>query len=93
VWVDTRRALEESGDCIAALMAGWREADVVGDAFDLLTPAMPAPGTGRSLLGGMRFHGVEVHRTVFKTVGHAAQDLALLLALWEGLVAEGWPRP
>jgi hypothetical protein len=26
---------------------------------------------------------------MFKTVGHAAQDLALLLALWEGLQAAG----
>lgn len=77
VWLDTRNALKEAGDCVAALQAGWRAEDAMGDAFDLLGPAAPEPGTGR---------------TVFKSVGHAAQDLALLLALWEGLVAEGWPR-
>jgi ornithine cyclodeaminase len=72
VWVDTRQALRESGDCAAALAAGWREADLAGDAFDLLGTAPPAPGEGR---------------TLFKTVGHASQDLALLLELWEKLRA------
>jgi ornithine cyclodeaminase/alanine dehydrogenase-like protein (mu-crystallin family) len=77
VWLDTRNALKEAGDCRAALQAGWREDEPAGDAFDLLGPQAPPAGTGR---------------TMFKTVGHAAQDLALLLALWEVLQAE-WLAP
>ncbi len=73
VWLDTRNALKEAGDCQAALQAGWREEELAGDAFDLLGPQAPARGAGR---------------TMFKTVGHAAQDLALLLALWDGLQSE-----
>lgn len=76
VWLDTRAALKEAGDCQAALKAGWREDEPAGDAFDLLGPQAPEPAAGR---------------TMFKTVGHAAQDLALLLALWEALQAEGLP--
>jgi ornithine cyclodeaminase/alanine dehydrogenase-like protein (mu-crystallin family) len=89
VWLDTRSALRESGDCIAALTAGWRESEIMGDAFDLLGPSEPAPGTGRTLVQGVDFGGKRYYRTVFKSVGHAAQDLALLLALWEALVTEG----
>ena len=73
VWVDTRVALQEAGDCLAAKTAGWDELQLKGDLFDLLgaeppeTPqAGPAPG-----------------RTLFKSVGHAAQDLAIFIRLWE----------
>ncbi len=67
VWLDSPAALKEAGDCVAALQAGWRADQVAGDQFDLIGGAA-APPLGRSL---------------FKTVGHAAQDLALLIRLWE----------
>jgi ornithine cyclodeaminase/alanine dehydrogenase-like protein (mu-crystallin family) len=74
VWLDSPAALKESGDCIAALRAGWPAEQVAGDQFDLI--GGPAP-TGAA-------------RTLFKTVGHAAQDLALLIRLWE--LVEGGGR-
>lgn len=71
VWLDSPAALQESGDCIAALRLGWRAEAVSGDQFDLIGgPASAA-----------------TPRTLFKTVGHAAQDLALLIRLWELLRA------
>ncbi len=69
VWLDTRNALEESGDLHAAQRAGWSEALLAGDLFDLLGPG-PPPQRGEG-------------RTVFKSVGHAAQDLAILVRLGE----------
>ncbi len=66
VWVDTVVALEEAGDCQAAVRAGWSSHAVAGDLFDLL--AGPAPQAAP--------------HTLFKSVGHAAQDLAILIALW-----------
>ena len=74
-WLDTRGAIEEAGDLRAAVARGWSEARLAGDLFDLLGPgAHPERGPGR---------------TVFKSVGHAAQDLAVLIHLWERLQAEG----
>ena len=67
VWLDSPAALKEAGDCVAALASGWKAEQVAGDQFDLIGGAKPAPGG----------------RTLFKTVGHAAQDLALLIRLWE----------
>ncbi len=72
VWVDTPAALREAGDCLLAVKQGWREEEVRGDLFDLL--------------GGMT-HSPD-GPTLFKSVGHAAQDLALLIRLWELLSAE-----
>ena len=72
VWLDTANAVKEAGDLHAAVAQGWREERLAGDLFDLLgatTPPPPAPG----------------QRTLFKSVGHAAQDLALLIRLWERL--------
>ena len=84
VWLDSRRALKESGDCRAALAAGWREADVAGDLFDLLSPAD---------LGNRSSRKDSPRRgTLFKSTGHAAQDLALLIALWEAWLAEHPPH-
>lgn len=70
VWLDTANAIKESGDLHRALEAGWKESRLAGDLFALLGAAPPIPG-GR--------------RTLFKSVGHAAQDLALLIRLWERL--------
>jgi ornithine cyclodeaminase/alanine dehydrogenase-like protein (mu-crystallin family) len=72
-WLDTRGAIAEAGDLQAALRLGWREEQLAGDLFDLLGPgAQPERGPGR---------------TVFKSVGHAAQDLAVLVHLWQRLQA------
>jgi len=73
VWVDTRDALAEAGDFQAARRAGWEEDSLRGDLFDLLGPGAPPPLPG----------GPERPRTVFKSVGQAAQDLAILIRLWE----------
>jgi ornithine cyclodeaminase len=76
VWLDSPAALREAGDCLAAARAGWEPARVMGDQFDLIGGPAPAPGG----------------RTLFKTVGHAAQDLALLIRVWElngGAAASG----
>ncbi len=82
VWVDTRAALHESGDCLAAERQGWREEHLSGDLFDLLAPAVPARG------GAALSTGEQGGRTLFKSVGHAAQDLALLIHLWSALQEE-----
>jgi len=74
VWVDTRGAITEAGDLQAAIAQGWTEDRLAGDLFDLLDPGTaPERGAGR---------------TVFKSVGHAAQDLAVLIRLWERMQAE-----
>jgi ornithine cyclodeaminase len=67
VWLDSPAALKESGDCIAAQRQGWPAQAVMGDQFSLI--GAPPPSSAP--------------RTLFKTVGHAAQDLALLIRLWE----------
>jgi ornithine cyclodeaminase len=74
VWLDTRSAIAEAGDLQAALARGWTEQGLAGDLFDLLgSAAHPERGPGR---------------TVFKSVGHAAQDLAVLIHLWQRLQAQ-----
>ncbi|MBI3993024.1 MAG: ornithine cyclodeaminase family protein, partial [Candidatus Lambdaproteobacteria bacterium] len=72
VWVDTPQALHEAGDCLRAVEAGWRADALAGDLFDLLGGAPPRAAP----------------RTLFKSVGHAAQDLAILIALWRRLSGE-----
>ena len=79
VWADTPAALEEAGDFQAAIEAGWRPDRLEGDLFDLLGGGAPSPGARPREGAG---------RTVFKSVGHAAQDLAVLIRLWE-LMGEG----
>jgi ornithine cyclodeaminase/alanine dehydrogenase-like protein (mu-crystallin family) len=75
VWVDTPVALEEAGDCLAAMKRGWQpEQALRGDLFDLL--GRGATGQGVPEGGG---------RTLFKSVGHAGEDLAILVRLWESL--------
>jgi ornithine cyclodeaminase/alanine dehydrogenase-like protein (mu-crystallin family) len=82
VWLDSRQALRESGDCRAALAAGWSESAVAGDLFDLLGPDAAAPV--RRTPDGTR-------PILFKSTGHAVQDLALLAALWDVYVKEPHP--
>jgi ornithine cyclodeaminase len=80
VWVDSPNAVVESGDLLQAAQAGWRKEAVTGDLHDLLTPGYdPAPAVARSDQG----------QIVFKSVGHAAQDLALLIRLWENHGSRG----
>lgn len=64
VYVDTRDgALEEAGDLLNAIAEGaLRDADVVGDLFDLTRGGVP----GRRTYGDI---------TVFKSVGTALEDL------------------
>jgi len=71
VWLDTEGALEEAGDCRAALARGWSTERLEGNLFDLLGNA------------GGNLPREAGRRTVFKSVGHAAQDLAVLMRLWE----------
>jgi 1-piperideine-2-carboxylate/1-pyrroline-2-carboxylate reductase [NAD(P)H] len=78
VWLDTRNAIAEAGDLRAALARGWDASRVAGDLFDLLAPGAAAPAAEGA-----------AGRTVFKSVGHAAQDLAVLIRLWERLQAAG----
>lgn len=73
VWVDTPEALQEAGDGIAAVARGWDAAQVKGDLFDLLGAGAPPPSGG----GG----------TLFKSVGQAAQDLAIFIRIQELLRA------
>ena len=82
VWVDSPAALEEAGDFRAAIQSGWRPEGLEGDLFDLLGGGAPPPGAKPGKRAG---------RTLFKSVGHAAQDLAVLIRLWE-LMGEGESR-
>lgn len=75
VYIDTPAALGESGDFAAAKRIGWSEASVAGDLFDLLASDDPPPPQSTT--------------TLFKSVGEATQDLALLIHLWESIRAEG----
>jgi len=75
VWVDTPTALHEAGDLLRAKAAGWETSRLGGDLFDLLTPG---PG-GNRMAETLARSGQA--RTVFKSVGHAAQDLAVLIHL------------
>jgi len=69
VWVDTEAALTEAGDCLVARNEGWEPSALKGDLFRLLGRDGPSSPPGG--------------RTLFKSVGHAAQDLAILIRLWE----------
>lgn len=74
VWADTPVAMQEAGDALKAKAMGWEESSLRGDLFDLL-------GAGASPPAG-------VGRTLFKSVGHAAQDLAIFIRIQE-LLAGG----
>ena len=74
VWVDTVAALKEAGDCLNAEKKGWESAQYKGDLFDLLGTEPPS---------------AEETPTLFKSVGHAAQDLAILIQLWETAKEKG----
>lgn len=79
-WVDTLAAFHEAGDLIEAAKMGVKEADMQGDLFDLLG-ASSNSGAPNSASAPREGGG----RTVFKSVGHAVQDLAILIHLWEAL--------
>jgi len=68
VWLDTANAVEEAGDLQAAQKAGWRPGSQRGELGDLLR----ADHATTRDQGG---------RAIFKSVGHAAQDLAILVHL------------
>jgi len=75
VWVDTPSALHDSGDFHAALKQGWDKAQLAGDLWALLGTNSPVGANGAE------------GRVVFKSVGHAAQDLAVLTHIWQGYQA------
>ena len=85
VWVDTPAALHEAGDLLRAKAAGWDPARLGGDLFDLLASGSQATaGIARVIAkSGQK-------RTLFKSVGQAAQDLAVLTHL-HGLLQAGGP--
>ena len=72
VWLDTPQAIHEAGDCMVAQQRGWRPESAQGDLFDLLAKSPVNQGGA----------------TLFKSVGHAGQDLALLIAIWNALRLE-----
>ncbi|MCZ6556146.1 MAG: hypothetical protein O7A69_00035 [SAR324 cluster bacterium] len=74
VWVDTTGALREAGDSLAAIRQGWHQGRLEGDLFDLLGAQRAAVPSGG--------------HTLFKSVGNAAQDLAIFIHLWELLMRE-----
>ncbi len=82
VWVDTPVALEEAGDFHAAVKQGWKADALRGELFDLLADGIEhsAPPPRASGSGG---------RTLFKSVGQAAQDLAIFIRIWEELRRRG----
>lgn len=70
VYVDTRAAMRESGDIAGPLLSGvLSEADVAGDLFDLAK----RPGLWRRS---------DDEITLFKSVGHAIEDLAAAAYVW-----------
>jgi alanine dehydrogenase len=75
IWVDTRAGgLHEAGDIVMPLAAGViREADVLGDLFDLARG--PAPNRSPDDI------------TLFKSVGASIEDLAAAVAVYEAAVA------
>ena len=75
VFVDTRQsALAEAGDIITPLRDGViSEADIAGDLPGLCSGMYP----GRVSAG---------ERTVFKSVGHATEDLAAAVAVYRAAV-------
>lgn len=74
VYVDTRPGMRESGDVAQPLASGvLSEAEIGGDLFDI------ARGKVR------RSSAEEI--TLFKSVGHAIEDLAAAVAVWNRLKA------
>jgi alanine dehydrogenase len=75
IWVDTRSGgLHEAGDIVMPLAAGViREADVLGDLYDLARGQVPVRATGDI--------------TLFKSVGAAIEDLAAAVAVYEAAIA------
>ena len=72
VYVDTRAGMRESGDIAQPLATGViDEQDISGDLFDI------ARGNAR------RRSAEEI--TLFKSVGHAIEDLAAAVAVWRRL--------
>ena len=82
VFVDTRVALQESGDLVDPIRRGViGTADIAGDLFDLC----------RGKVEG-RAGSAEI--TLFKSVGTALEDFAAAIKVWRSLpVAEAGPEP
>lgn len=77
VFVDTREGMRESGDITQPMAAGiLSEATIAGDLFTLSA----APGLQRT---------ADDDITVFKSVGHAIEDLAAAITVWRALEAAG----
>jgi ornithine cyclodeaminase/alanine dehydrogenase-like protein (mu-crystallin family) len=73
VYVDTRAGMKESGDIAQPLASGvLKEADIGGDLFDLARDAGP------------RRRSVD-EITLFKSVGHAIEDMAAAVEVWRRL--------
>ncbi len=73
IFVDTREGMRESGDIAMPLASGTLpEARIEGDLFDISAAETP-----------LRTHDSEI--TLFKSVGHAIEDLAAATAVWRHL--------
>ncbi|MEJ0096755.1 MAG: hypothetical protein WDM84_00565 [Bauldia sp.] len=76
VYVDTRAGMRESGDIARPLANGViGEGDIAGDLFDI------ARGDAQRRSAG------EI--TLFKSVGHAIEDLAAAVTVWRRLAEAG----
>jgi ornithine cyclodeaminase len=78
VVVDTRAGMRESGDIAQPLASHvLAEADIAGDLFDIAAGRLKRTSEGQI--------------TLFKSVGHAIEDLAGAVALWRRVEADGAP--
>jgi ornithine cyclodeaminase len=74
VFVDTRAGMGESGEIALPLASGvLTEAAIAGDLFDI----------ARAAVSGFRQSADEI--TLFKSVGHAIEDLAAAIHVWRRL--------
>ncbi len=74
VYVDTRAGMKESGDIARPLASGALTVDrIAGDLFDIA--------------GGRISRRSPDEITLFKSVGHAAEDLAAAVEVWRRLQA------
>jgi ornithine cyclodeaminase len=72
IWVDTREALQKSGELLAPMADGvFRAEDIAGDLAQLVRGTPPA-------------RPADEGRTVFKSVGTALEDLAAAALVWQG---------
>ena len=77
VYIDTDDALEESGELMRAMKLGiWRKSAVAGRLAELCA-------------GHRDGRKNDVDITLFKSVGHALEDIATAVWLWEGCQIPG----